>query len=81
MKFQGNLKVQSIVRTSFRVFVPWKTKYVLNTILMNIVKKKIKNPYLKYLDFKNLGIGLFLDNFNLLPNKSNSCPLPQYLLQ
>ena len=47
----------------------------------NIVKKKVKKPYLKYLLFKNLGIGLFLDRLNLLPRKLNNCPLPQYILQ
>ena len=49
--------------------------------MIELAKKNIKNPTLKYLSFKNLGIDLFLDNLNLFPNIFNICPLPQYLLQ
>lgn len=46
-----------------------------------MLKKKIKNPYLNQLLLINEGQALFIDNLSLAPNKSNNCPLPQYLLQ
>ena len=70
-QFQGSLNVQSILTTSFNSLVPLNTRQVLNNITTNMVIKNVKNPYLKDLLLKKLGIFLFLDNFNLLPIRSN----------
>ncbi|MPN27214.1 hypothetical protein SDC9_174642 [bioreactor metagenome] len=80
-QFQGSLNDQSNVITSLKFDVPAKTIYVLKSIIINIVMKNVKKPYLKKLVFINFGMGLFLDNLYLFPSKFNNCPLPQYLLQ
>ena len=48
---------------------------------MNMVRKKIKKPYLKYFDFIHFGISFLRERPNLPPLSENNCPLPQYLLQ
>lgn len=63
------------------VFDPANTRYVFQSMIKNIIKKKMRNPYLKYFDFIHPGVSFFLESPNLPPSRPNSCPLPQYLLQ
>ena len=79
--FMGILKVHKSFIPSFRLLAPENTRYVANIMFRNIIMKKMRKPYRNHLVVMNLGMGLFLDSFFFLPRSSNSCPLPQYLLQ